>query len=170
MKHLSAPPLSTATRPAPSMRRWIFCALGWTLAAPMAWADGNGRMVPLLPQYKQECAACHTAYPPTLMPAASWARIMGTLDRHFGTDASLDAATVQTLSTWIAANAGTYKRVREEPPQDRITRTAWFVRKHDEVAPSTWKLPAVKSPANCGACHTTADQGDFNEHQIRIPR
>ena len=55
-------------------------------------------------------------------------------------------------------------------PQDRITRTAWFVRKHDEVAPATWKLPAIKSAANCGACHTTADQGDFNENKIRIPR
>ena len=170
MKHLSVPSPLTPTRPAPSIHRWIFCALGLALAAPMAWADGNGRMVPLLPQYKQECAACHTAYPPTLMPAASWGRIMGNLGQHFGTDASLDAATVQTLSTWINANAGTYKRVREEPPQDRITRTAWFARKHDEVAASTWKLPAVKSAANCGACHTTADQGDFNDHKIRIPR
>ncbi len=180
MRHLSTPHRSTPHRPAQrlptrqlsafSMRHWGTFAIVLALATPMAWADGNGRMVPLLPQYKQECAACHTAYPPTLMPAASWKRIMGSLDRHFGTDASLDAATVQTLSTWITANAGTYKRVREAPPQDRITRTAWFARKHDEVAPSTWKLPAVKSPANCGACHTTADQGDFNEHQIRIPR
>ena len=170
MKHLSASPLSTAPLSTLSIRSWFFCAIGLALATPIARADGNGRMVPLLPQYKQECAACHTAYPPTLMPAASWARIMGKLDQHFGTDASLDAATVQALSTWINANAGTYKRVREEPPQDRITRTAWFVRKHDEVAPATWKLPAVKSPANCGACHTTADQGDFNENKIRIPR
>lgn len=158
-------PLST-----PHLRLWIFGALGFAAIAPLAWADGNGRMVPLLPQYKQECAACHTAYPPTLMPAASWARIMGKLDHHFGTDASLDPATVQALSTWINANAGTYKRVREEPPQDRITRTEWFIRKHDEVSPSAWKLPAVKSPSNCAACHTTADQGDFNEHKVRIPR
>lgn len=152
------------------LRRTVVCALGCSVFAPLAWADGNGRMVPLLPQYQQECGSCHTAYPPTLMPAASWKRIMGRLDQHFGTDASLDATTVQTLSTWINTNAGTYKRVREEPPQDRITRTAWFIRKHDEVSPATWKLSAVKSPANCSACHTTADQGDFNEHKVRIPR
>ena len=170
MNHLPATPLPTPMRPARSFGRGFLCAMGFAMAAPMVWADGNGRMVPLLPQYKQECAACHTAYPPTLMPAASWGRIMGNLGQHFGTDASLDAATVRTLSTWINANAGTYKRVREEPPQDRITRTAWFARKHDEVAASTWKLPAVKSAANCGACHTTADQGDFNENKIRIPR
>jgi hypothetical protein len=33
-----------------------------------------------------------------------------------------------------------------------------------------WRLAAVKSPANCAACHTTAEQGDFRERNIRIPR
>jgi mono/diheme cytochrome c family protein len=146
------------------------CGLAFMVFAAPAKADGNGRMVPLLPKYQQECAACHTAYPPTLMPAASWTRIMGNLPKHFGTDASLDPATTKELATWINANAGTYKRVREEPPQDRITRTAWFVRKHDEVPASTWKRPAIKTASNCGACHTTADKGDFNEDNVRIPR
>ena len=77
---------------------------------------------------------------------------------------------MKQLDSWLAANAGTYKRVREVPPEDRISRSAWFVRKHDEVSASTWKLPAVKSAANCSACHTRADQGDFNEHDVRIPR
>lgn len=133
--------------------------------------DGRrGRSVPLLPKYKQECAACHTAYPPGMLPAASWNRVMGNLSKHYGTDASLDPATVKELSTWLGTNAGTYKRVRDEPPQDRITRSAWFIRKHDEVSAATWKLPAVKSAANCAACHTQADKGDFNEHNVRIPR
>ena len=135
-----------------------------------AMADSNGRAVALLPLYKKECESCHVAYPPTLMPAASWSRIMGNLSKHFGTDASLDPTTVKQISEWIAAHAGTYKRVNEEPPQDRITRTVWFDRKHREVSAATWKLPAVKSAANCGACHTQADTGDFNERNIRTPR
>jgi hypothetical protein len=138
--------------------------------AHTALADNNGRNVPLLPLYKQECAACHVAYPPTLMPAASWTRIMTNLSRHFGTDASLDPAAVKEISGWVDAHAGTYKRVSEEPPQDRITRTAWFARKHREVSSATWKLASVKSAANCGACHTEADSGDFNERNIRTPR
>ena len=56
------------------------------------------------------------------------------------------------------------------PPQDRITRSAWFLREHGEVRPATWALPAVKSAANCAACHTRADQGEFRERDIRIPR
>jgi hypothetical protein len=137
-----------------------------------AWADDDHhqRASQLLPQYKQECAACHVAYPPGLLPAASWQRLMNNLPRHFGTDASLDPAATKALSSWLVANAGTSKRAREVPPEDRITRSAWFIRKHDELSAATWRLPAVKSAANCAACHTGADQGDFNERNVRIPR
>jgi mono/diheme cytochrome c family protein len=137
--------------------------------ATAAQADG-GKRVPLLPIYQQECVACHAAYPPGMLPAASWNRVMNSLKRHYGVDASLDPATLKELSAWLAANAGTYKRVREEPFQDRITLSAWFIGKHREVPAATWKRPAVNSAANCAACHTQADKGDFNERNIRIPR
>jgi len=140
--------------------------------AGSAWADDN-RSIPapaMLRSYQQECAACHIAYPPGALPAASWQHLMNNLPRHFGTDASLDPATVKEIAGWLTANAGTFKRVGEEPPEDRITRSRWFIRKHHEVSAATWMLPAVKSAANCAACHTRADQGDFNEHTVRIPR
>jgi nitrate/TMAO reductase-like tetraheme cytochrome c subunit len=70
----------------------------------------------------------------------------------------------------LVANAGSYKRVREEPPQDRLTRSAWFARKHHEVDAAVWKRASVKSAAQCNACHTQADKGLFDEHQVRIPR
>jgi hypothetical protein len=143
--------------------------LGSVHAARADDALGRPRL-PLLPKYRQECASCHVAYPPGMLPAESWQRLINNLPRHFGTDASLDAASVKELSAWLAASAGTYKRVREAPPQDRITTSAWFTRKHDEVSAATWRRPAVKSAANCSACHAQADQGDFNEHNVRIPR
>lgn len=147
------------------------CAAIALLAASAVRADQpHASRVPLLPEYTQECAACHIAYAPRLLPAASWQRVMDNLSRHYGTDASIDAATARTLTLWLQAHAGTGKRAREQPPEDRITRAAWFQREHDEVPPSTWKLPAVKNPANCAACHAQADQGDFSERLIRIPR
>ena len=145
----------------------LLAALG---TIPAAMADGDQRMVPLLPKYQQECAACHLAYPPGMLPAASWKRVMANLPRHYGTDASLDPATVKELSTWLGANAGTYKRVSEEPPQDRITTSSWFERKHREVAPQVWKRAAIGSRANCAACHTGAAKGDFDDDNIRIPK
>ncbi|MDO9314073.1 MAG: diheme cytochrome c [Burkholderiaceae bacterium] len=125
---------------------------------------------PALPKYQQECAACHVAYPPGLLPAASWQRLMSHLPRHFGTDASLDAATTKEISTWLTQNAATRKRLATPPPEDRITRSAWFVRQHDEVPAATWKRASIKSASNCSACHTRADQGDFDEDNVRIPR
>jgi hypothetical protein len=135
-------------------------------------ADDGSRLaaVTLLPRYMTECAACHLAYPPGLLPAAAWQRVMSNLPRHYGTDASLDSAAVKELSTWLSANAATSRGLRDAPPADRITRSAWFIRQHDEVPAATWKRPAIKSASNCTACHTGADQGDFNERNVRIPR
>ena len=140
------------------------------IAPAMAGNDRSAQQLPMLPRYQQECAACHIAYPPGMLPAASWQRLMGNLPRHYGTDASLDPEAVRQLASWLEKYAGTYKRVNEAPPEDRITRSAWFIRKHREVSAATWKLPAVKSPSNCMACHTQSDQGDFRERNIRIPR
>ena len=150
-------------------------SLALALAAGLlvnAQADPVGSRVTPLPQYQQECAACHMAYPPGLLPAASWQRMMGSLNKHYGTDASLDAASTSNISGWLKANAGTYKRVSEEPPQDRITRSAWFLRKHrdGEVPAGVWKRASVGSPANCAACHAQAVQGNFNEHDVKIPK
>ena len=170
------PPMSTSrimtTHRTPKPLRALACAWAVALLCAPAMASDNGRSLatPVLPLYKHECAACHVAYPPGLLPAASWQRLMANLPRHFGTDASLEPAAVKELSAWLAANAGTDQGAGKLPPQDRITQQPWFVREHREVSAATWKLPVVKSPANCAACHRQADQGDFNEHTVRIPR
>lgn len=145
--------------------------LGLCLAQwPLAHADSkNLQPRQTLKSYQQECAACHLAYPPGLLPARSWNRVMTGLDKHYGTDASLDEATVKQISQWLQANAGTYKRVNEEPPQDRITRSAWFERKHRKIEPAVWKHASVKTAANCAACHTQAEQGNFDDDNLRFP-
>lgn len=139
-------------------------------AAGLAHAGPPVPSTPAPPAYREECGACHVAYHPGLLPAASWQRLMGNLGRHYGADASLDAAAARNIAAYLQANAGTYKRVREQPPEDRITRSAWFLRKHDEVPTDAWRRPSVKGPSNCAACHPAADKGDFNERAIRIPR
>jgi hypothetical protein len=153
--------------------------------------DHEATRVALLPKYQKECASCHVAYPPGMLPAASWQRLMGNLERHFGTDASLDAASAKEIAAWLNAHAangrsrdGDTREARDHDgddhrkarraatavPEDRITRTAWFASEHREVPAGTWKRPAVKSAANCPACHARADQGVFDEDDVRIPR
>lgn len=135
-------------------------------------ADSKSPVIAMLPKYQQECAACHIAYPAGMLPAASWKNLMGGLTKHFGTDASLDEASLREISTWLQTNAGTYKRVSEVPPQDRITKSAWFIRKHNdhEVPADVWKRASVGSASNCAACHTQAAKGSFSEREIRIPK
>jgi hypothetical protein len=153
----------------------VLVLLSLLALAPATQADDDHRLaaVPPLPAYTQECGSCHVAYPPGLLPAASWQRLMAGLPRHFGTDASLEPATAQAIGDWLAQHAGSARKVQREPaapPEDRISRSAWFQREHREVSASTWALPAVKSAANCGACHTRAEQGDFSERHLRLPR
>ncbi len=146
-----------------------FATLLAVLASPaLADGDGGNRFQPMPASYVQECGSCHAPFPPRLLPKDSWQRLMDNLPQHFGTDASLDTATQRALSVWLTAQAST--RLRSAPPEDRITRTAWFVREHDEVSAAAWKRPAIKSPANCSACHEGAAQGDYNEYAVRIPR
>jgi nitrate/TMAO reductase-like tetraheme cytochrome c subunit len=42
--------------------------------------------------------------------------------------------------------------------------------KHRKVDAATWKRASIKSPANCGACHTQAAAGDYSERSITIPK
>jgi hypothetical protein len=131
---------------------------------------GRSARVPALPQYQAECSACHVAFPASGLPAASWARLMQNLPQHFGTDASLDPATTRQISQWLQANAAPGRRAQDTPPEDRITRSAWFVREHHEISSATWQRASIGKPSNCAACHTGAPQGRFSEHDVRIPR
>lgn len=139
-------------------------------ALPAARADRPMQPGKPLPLYQAECGSCHLAFQPALLPAASWDRLMGGLDRHFGTDATLDPQSAATIAAWLRSEAGTGRRMRTAPPEDRITRSDWFRREHDELRPAIWQRASIKSPANCAACHTGAERGDYDEDAIRIPR
>jgi len=147
-----------------------FIAIMGMVFSSTVFADSGSKLPINTPKaYAQECTACHIAYPPGMLPKQSWQRIMAGLDKHYGTDASLDDATVKQLSTWLETQSGTYKRVAEVPPNDRITQSAWFIRKHKEITPSVWKLPSVKSEANCAACHSSADKGIYSDNTLKFP-
>lgn len=121
-------------------------------------------------KWQAECGSCHLAYPPQLLPAVNWRNIMSRLDKHFGTDATLDVATAAAIRTFLESNAASGKRAAVSAGTLRISETPWFLREHRKVDAPVWKGAAVKTAANCGACHTTASRGDFGERGIRLPR
>jgi hypothetical protein len=121
-------------------------------------------------KWRQECGSCHIAYAPGLLPAESWRKLMSGLDKHFGADASITPPEITEITDFLVKHASSRWKAPTSPL--RITETRWFKSEHDsdEVPPALWKNPAVKSPANCQACHTGADKGDFRERGIRLPR
>jgi hypothetical protein len=119
--------------------------------------------------YDVECASCHMAYPPSLLGKKNWQNIMLGLDKHFGSDASLDLKTHTEISQWLDNNAATQKKYSAFAKDNRITKSAWFIHEHDEIKADVWKRDGVKSPSNCLACHQDATTGGFNENNMRIP-
>lgn len=150
------------------MKKYFFLCLTLLLALPALAAKMT--MPSDAPKsYEAECASCHMAYPPGLLGQKNWQNIMSGLDKHFGTDASLDPKTESEMTQWLLKNAATKQKYSAFAPENRITKTSWFIRKHDEVRPDVWKRAGIKSPANCSACHVDAIKGNFDEDSIRIP-
>lgn len=126
------------------------------------------------PVYREECGACHLAYPPRFLGADSWRRIMQGLGDHFGSDARLDEQTTAQITALLVANA------RKKPllaadgsPLLRITEAKWFRAEHRPghhgLRADTFSTPPVNSPSNCGACHQGAESGRIGEGRVRVP-
>lgn len=137
------------------------------------------------PAYLKECGSCHLAYPPGLLTEAAWRRILTpeALAAHYGDDASLPEETRAAIESYLIANAAdrsnrsrerafaafaTKDQTGNELP--RITQTAYFIRKHDEIPQRlVADNPEVKSFSQCDRCHADANKGDFSEKRVNIP-
>lgn len=135
-----------------------------------------------LPRYAKECSECHYAYPPGLLPEASWRRLLAVaaLSDHFGDNIEMKEATRIELLGYAASNAADHshaKRSRKivasigaEAAPLRITDVPYIRRKHQQIPESQIKgNPKVKSLAMCDACHTGAAKGDLDDDSVAIP-
>ena len=140
-----------------------------------AHADKMGLPANSAPAYEAECGGCHVAFPPQLLAAEDWRRVMARLDKHYGDNASLDAPTRQGIEHLLVRHAGKPLQTHAGGMADknaelpRVTATSWFKRKHHEVSRANWSHPNVKRPSNCAACHTRAAQGSYREREIVMP-
>jgi diheme cytochrome c len=114
--------------------------------------------------YRKECGACHLAFPPGFLPAASHRRILAGLERHFGQNAELDAAVREPIERYLVANAAPGAGAPL-----RLTAAPWFERKHRRIGPAIVARPSVRSRANCAACHQGAADWDFDDDRVMIP-
>lgn len=155
-------------------RQRLFDAVSWTFSlmflAMFALHEahaGEHNYDVSAPQYRDECASCHVPYPPALLSSAQWRQVINSLDRHYGSDASVDAAAREAIMRFVVERSGREGGADNGLP--RISTGRWFVREHRGAA-AQFKNPAVKSAANCGACHRGADRGDYSERGLVLPR
>jgi len=146
-------------------------------------ADEDGTTSSVMPatakQYTNECGACHFAYPPGLLPARSWEKLLSNLGNHFGENAELSNNLRQSLTAFLKDNAAdkVHNRLSQYIARSignatplRITETTFFRRGHREVPQRLVKdNPKVQSFSRCPVCHTRAAQGSFRENEINIP-
>ena len=132
------------------------------------------------PLYTEECGSCHMAYPPGLLSTASWVAVMKGLQDHFGDNAELDSQTHKTISEFLTANSAdnsNYSRSQKfiqgidaESPPLRISETAYFKRKHDEVPEKVFTGNSkLSSFSQCNSCHQGAQKGIFDDDDVKIP-
>jgi len=134
--------------------------------------------MPVLKAYQRECSACHEAYHPSLLPRASWARLMAHLDNHFGEDASLDLATTAKIAAYLknyasqAWDTEAANRLRAVDPAHpgQITASPGWLRIHHRIDPAVFKSKKVRVRSNCQACHRDALSGRFDDQMIAIPK
>jgi len=130
--------------------------------------ESGDRSAVVDPNYQKECGSCHIAFPPSMLSAGSWQKLMGGLAKHFGESAELPAATLKSTTDYLVSHAG--DGARTESASLRITDTDGFRRKHREVPKRALKPQGhVASLTDCAACHTRAKDGSFRESEVRIP-
>lgn len=130
--------------------------------------------------YKNECSSCHMAYPPGLLPAGSWKKIMTGLDSHFNDNAEVDKEDYKTIENFLVSNSAdksNYRRSRKimrsldknETPI-RISELPYIKKEHDEIPDKMIRYnKKVNSLSNCIACHAQAEKGLFDEDSVKIP-
>jgi hypothetical protein len=131
------------------------------------------------PTYKATCEGCHLPYPPQLLPAASWKKILDRSNDHFGEQIPLDSKSKEVIVKYLSEN-GTdrssckkavkiMESLKGKTPL-RITEVPYIQKKHRKISQEVLNRKSIGSLSNCRACHKTAEQGVFDDHSVVIPQ
>jgi cytochrome b len=182
-KAVAGPRPARATVPArPRLAAAIFAVIA---VATLPWIVHFARLpglgvptAPLDPVYAKECGACHTAYHPSLAPAATWRAVVAGLDAHFGDDASLAGPLTDRLLGYLVANSAeqwdskpaNFFRLPDAAQPLRITALPAWQHTHRRIPQSAFGVKAVGGKLNCSACHRDAASGRFAPQAIATPK
>lgn len=161
----------------------LICGLSLLGATMVAQADGRKNATASSTtappsMYEKACGSCHMAYPPMLLPAASWSKIVPTSGEHFGDKLDLTADQLREVQSYLTTNAADRvsaklgRKITESlggASPELISEVPYIVRKHRKVPPATFARTSVGGLGNCMSCHPGAVRGDFNDDAVKIP-
>jgi len=177
---------------------WVSLLMLWVVFAPTISADdddkrhqrrerkhkennhrGDKNLKPVnSAAYTDSCGACHFAYQPELLPAASWKKILEGTDDHFGETVDLDEGARLEISGYLASNAADKSSAKLAgeimgclggTTPLRISDIPCIRKEHHEITPQTVQRKSVGSLSNCIACHRTAESGVYDDDNVSIP-
>lgn len=130
------------------------------------------------PIYKNECGACHFVYQPELLPSASWKKLVIAHEDHFGEYVALDDYSERAILDYLTANSAEKSSAKRSTKimrslgnnvPSRITDIPYIKEKHRKISSSVLKRTSIGSLSNCSACHTTAEEGVYDDDNVMIP-
>lgn len=126
---------------------------------------------------RKECGDCHMVFPPSRLTKGGWQKIIASLNKHFGEDATLSAETAKHIEDYLVANAldakggiRTELRLKAWAKKGlidpiRITETPEWERHHPikDTYRKMSKEVGYDRGSNCIKCHKGAEYGFYEE-------
>jgi hypothetical protein len=114
-----------------------------------------------------------------LLPSASWGKLLGGLDDHFGQPLDVDTETLATLREYLRGKAADKSSSRQAAKimkslgggvPIRVTDVPYIRDQHHEISSDAFSRKLIGSLSNCSACHRTAENGVYDDDFVEIPK
>ncbi len=105
--------------------------------------------------YLENCATCHIALPPEVLPMETWRRLLQEPEQHYGKE--LERITGPSLLImWDYLRTFSRPLGAKEPTPYRVSESRFFKALHPRV-----KFPQSVNPAGCVTCHPGVAQHNY---------
>lgn len=104
--------------------------------------------------YLENCATCHIALPPAVLPVQTWQRLLQD-PQHYGAQLPL-LTDPGRLLVWNYIQTFSRSQAKEEDIPYRVKDSRYFKALHPKV-----KLPRPLEISSCVTCHPSAAQYNF---------
>ncbi len=122
------------------------------------------------PTIAHECTECHMLYPPNLTNQKTQLEILKNLSNHYGTDASLDDATLVAITKETIDLAPQNSQFRFDKDtflqnNQSLTTTAKWKHDHEELGDMWFEENKIKK-TNCKECHSGIENGSITPYEL----